>query len=118
VTGPQTGRPPYQPVTSGAADHPIKERIMAKDKIEDDAGLEGQSFLNPALTGSGTITPDGTYGPPEPDPTQVRGLGPDKTSGGRVVTGGGLGNADTERTGPSTSEDPTTRRQASSNRNR
>jgi hypothetical protein len=86
---------------------------MAKDKIEDDAGLEGQSFLNPALTGSGTIAEDGTYGPPEPDPTQVRGLGPGKTSGGRVVT-----RTEAERTGPSTSEDPATRKQASSNRNR
>lgn len=30
---------------------------------------EGQSFSNPALTGSGTILPDGTYGPSLPDPT-------------------------------------------------
>lgn len=48
---------------------------------------EGQSFSNPALTGSGTILPDGTYGPSLPDPTEVRGLGPDKTSGGRDVGG-------------------------------
>jgi hypothetical protein len=48
--------------------------------------VEGQSFRNEALTGSGTILPDGTYGEPLPDPTEVRGLGPDKTSGGRVAS--------------------------------
>lgn len=37
------------------------------------AGDEGQSFYNEALTGSGTINEDGTYGPPEPDPTLKRG---------------------------------------------
>lgn len=47
--------------------------------------IEGQSFRNEALTGSGTILPDGTYGEPLPDPTEVRGLGPDKTNGGRTV---------------------------------
>lgn len=29
---------------------------------------QGTSFYNPALTGSGTILPDGTYGAPLPDP--------------------------------------------------
>jgi hypothetical protein len=29
---------------------------------------QGTSFYNPALTGSGTIMPDGTYGAPLPDP--------------------------------------------------
>lgn len=29
---------------------------------------QGSSFYNPALTGSGTIMPDGTYGAPLPDP--------------------------------------------------
>lgn len=47
--------------------------------------IEGQSFRNEALTGSGTILPGGTYGEPLPDPTEVRGLGPDKTNGGRTV---------------------------------
>lgn len=47
--------------------------------------IPGQSFYNPALAGSGTILEDGTYGDPEPDPTEVRGLGPDTTAGGRVV---------------------------------
>lgn len=50
-----------------------------------DETLEGQSFRNEALTGSGTILPDGTYGEPMPDPTEVRGLGPDKTAGGRLA---------------------------------
>lgn len=34
---------------------------------------DGQSFYSEALTGSGTINEDGTYGPPEPDPTVKRG---------------------------------------------
>jgi hypothetical protein len=46
--------------------------------------VAGQSFYNPALTGSGTIQ-DGTYTDPLPDPTQRRGLGPDRTSGGRLI---------------------------------
>ena len=58
--------------------------------------VEGQSFYNPALTGSGTITTDGTYAEPLPDPTQVRGLGPERTSGGRRVLGG-LGDPDAAR---------------------
>lgn len=51
--------------------------------MADEKNLIGQSFDNAALTGSGTILPDGTYGPNLPDPTEVRGLGPDKTTGGR-----------------------------------
>jgi len=31
-------------------------------------GPQGESFYAPHLTGSGTILPDGTYGPPLPDP--------------------------------------------------
>lgn len=54
--------------------------------MPDETKLEGQSFRNEALTGSGTILPDGTYGEPLPDPTEVRGLGPDKTSGGRLAS--------------------------------
>lgn len=50
-----------------------------------DKNPTNQSFRNEALTGSGTILPDGTMGEPLPDPTEVRGLGPDKTSGGRDV---------------------------------
>lgn len=60
---------------------------MADEKTPDTKATEaeGQSFHNEALTGSGTINPDGTYGPPQPDPTLVRGLGARKTSGGREV---------------------------------
>lgn len=52
---------------------------------EDSKNLIGQSFDNQALTGSGTILADGTYGENLPDPTEVRGVGPRRTSGGRLV---------------------------------
>ena len=59
---------------------------MAEDTKDYEGGeLEGQSFRNEALTGSGTILPDGVYGDPLPDPTEVRGIGPRRTSGGRLV---------------------------------
>lgn len=58
--------------------------IPVADSPED----EGLFFANESLKGSGTIRRDGTYGPPEPDPTVVRGLGPDRTSGGRLVPSG------------------------------
>lgn len=63
-------------------------------KPEDGIGIaespedEGLFFANESLKGSGTIRRDGTYGPPEPDPTVKRGLGPDRTSGGRLVPSG------------------------------
>jgi len=47
--------------------------------------LEGQSFRNEALTGSGSITSDGTYADPLPDPTEVRGISERRTSGGRLI---------------------------------
>jgi hypothetical protein len=47
--------------------------------------IEGQSFRNEALTGSGTITRDGEYADPLPDPTEIRGQGPRRTSGGRLL---------------------------------
>jgi len=46
--------------------------------------MHGQSFYAPHLTGSGTLTADGQYGPPTPDPTVQRG-GP---KGERVTSGG------------------------------
>lgn len=52
---------------------------------DDVKNLEGQSFDNPALTGAGTIRPDGTYGESLPDPTEVRGISARRTSGGRLV---------------------------------
>jgi hypothetical protein len=86
--------------TAGAVDRERErneQREYAKPEIRDNAAdnatdnpkdmVEGQSFYNPALTGSGTIH-DGEYFPPEPDPTQLRGLGPDRTSGGRRLLGG------------------------------
>lgn len=53
--------------------------------MADDKNLGGQSFSAEHLKGSGTILPDGTYGDPLPDPTEVRGLGGRKTSGGRQL---------------------------------
>jgi hypothetical protein len=86
--------------TAGAVDRERErneQREYVKPEIRENAAdnatadpeelVEGQSFYNPALTGSGTIH-DGEYLPPEPDPTQLRGLGPDRTSGGRRLLGG------------------------------
>ena len=52
--------------------------------MADEKNLIGQKFDPEHLKGSGTILPDGTYGEPEPDPTEKRGLGPDRTAGGRL----------------------------------
>lgn len=48
---------------------------MAEDsaKPSEHTTDDGQTFYNAALTGSGTILPDGTYGEPLPDPTVQRG---------------------------------------------
>lgn len=51
---------------------------------EETKDIDGQSFYNNSLTGSGTIV-DGEYHDPLPDPTTLRGLGPNRTSGGRRV---------------------------------
>jgi hypothetical protein len=58
---------------------------MTDETKDTNATIEGQSFRNEALTGSGTIYPDGTIGDPLPDPTLVRGLGGRRTSGGRLL---------------------------------
>jgi hypothetical protein len=52
---------------------------------EKDKTVDGQSYYAAHLTGSGTIQSDGTYGPPTPDPTVLRG-GPagERTSPGGV----------------------------------
>ncbi|HEU4753998.1 MAG TPA: hypothetical protein VFU47_12890 [Armatimonadota bacterium] len=46
--------------------------------------MDGQSFYAAHLTGSGTLQADGSYGPPTPDPTILRGgpKGAQRTSGG------------------------------------
>lgn len=62
---------------------------------EKDKTAEGQSFYNEALTGSGTITRDGEYVDPLPDPTVRRGLDAESTSGGRNVRAQGLGDETT-----------------------
>lgn len=75
---------------------------------DEDKVLDGQSFYNEALTGSGTILPDGTYGDPLPDPTVRRG-GP----GGERTTSGGVKRPDpAELTGPELPKQPTTKRPA------
>jgi len=53
---------------------------------DEDKTVDGQSFHNEALTGSGIIREDGTYGPSVPDPTVLRG-GPagERTTSGGVV---------------------------------
>lgn len=66
---------------------------------DEDKVVDGQSFYNEALTGSGTINEDGTYGPPIPDPTVLRG-GP---SGERKSPGG------VERTDPNAAVPPAQR---------
>ena len=58
--------------------------IPDNDGKPEEHTVEGQTFYNAALTGSGTINPDGTYGPPLPDPTIQRGgpVGARKSPGG------------------------------------
>lgn len=58
---------------------------MPNDDTTTTEGIENQSFRNEALTGSGTITQDGEYAEPLPDPTEIRGQGPRRTSGGRLL---------------------------------
>lgn len=55
--------------------------------MADETNLDGQTFENRAATGSdrSRILDDGTYGENLPDPTEVRGLGPRRTSGGRLL---------------------------------
>ncbi|HET9234923.1 MAG TPA: hypothetical protein VFP10_12350 [Candidatus Eisenbacteria bacterium] len=76
----------------------VEKTDMAEDKnkTKDEAAevpgttdpeetVGGQSFYNAALTGSGTIRRNGTLAEPLPDPTQIRGLGGNRTSGGRLI---------------------------------
>jgi hypothetical protein len=71
--------------TSGAkakADQPARPAEDAKVQAvqestleaapKDQSGPRGESFLNPAIVGSGTIMADGTYGAPLPDPNVER----------------------------------------------
>lgn len=58
--------------------------------------VDGQSFYAGHLTGSGTLTEDGQYGPPVPDPTVLRG-GPK----GERTTPGGVDRSVDDRIPPS-----------------
>jgi hypothetical protein len=49
----------------GLVEH-VKEHGITDPATQ--VGPQGESFYAPHLTGSGTILPDGTYGPPLPDP--------------------------------------------------
>ena len=53
--------------------------------MADSKNLEGQRFDPDHLKGSGSILPGGEVVPTLPDPTEVRGLGGNRTSGGRLV---------------------------------
>lgn len=49
------------------------ENSPLKDVIPDhQKDPQGATFYNPALVGSGTIMPDGTYGAPLPDPLLLK----------------------------------------------
>lgn len=70
-----------QPASEDTADD-ARPGNTAKEKAVEASDLEaapasqidpqGTSFYNPALTGSGTIMPDGTYGRPLPDPNLAK----------------------------------------------
>lgn len=47
--------------------------MASTDKPSEHTTEDGGTFYNAAITGSGTIKPDGTYGEPLPDPTVQRG---------------------------------------------
>jgi hypothetical protein len=70
---------------------PQPENTLAGVTAPAEHMVANQSFYNPALVGSGTINEDSQYQEPLPDPTVVRGLGPDRTSGGRRTHGAMLG---------------------------
>lgn len=55
--------------------------------MADETNLDGQTFENRAATGSdrSRINSDGEYVENLPDPTEVRGLGGRRTSGGRLL---------------------------------
>lgn len=68
------GAQPATAETAGDArpGNTAKERAVEASDLEaapaSQIDQQGTSFYNPALTGSGTIMPDGTYGSPLPDP--------------------------------------------------
>jgi hypothetical protein len=63
---PTTGRQGATELEKAVAESPLE----AAPASQTDA--QGTSFYNPALTGSGTIMPDGTYGAPLPDPNLAK----------------------------------------------
>lgn len=59
---PTTGRQGATELEKAVAASPLEAAPASQTDVA------GGSFYNPALTGSGTIMPDGTYGSPLPDP--------------------------------------------------
>lgn len=50
-----------------------RNQPVDQEATPENSTMDGQSFYAPHLTGSGTLTEDGQYGPPVPDPTVRRG---------------------------------------------
>lgn len=64
-----------EPTTGRQGATELEEAVAASDLEAAPASqtdAQGTSFYNPALTGSGTIMPDGTYGAPLPDPNLAK----------------------------------------------
>lgn len=94
---------------------------MAKDQEQDQAPeatpenstMDGQSFYAAHLTGSGTLTEDGQYGPPTLDPTVQRG-GPK----GYRTTSGGVDRSVDDRDPPASPRAPEQKRTTQKRRTR
>lgn len=64
-----------EPTTGRQGATELEKAVAASDLEAAPASqtdAQGTSFYNPALTGSGTIMPDGTYGAPLPDPNLAK----------------------------------------------
>lgn len=83
-TTPTKATAPAAPADTSAQEEPTTgrqgatelEKAVAASPLEaapaSQTDAQGGSFYNPALTGSGTIMPDGTYGAPLPDPNLAK----------------------------------------------
>lgn len=71
-----SGQDSTEDVGLARAGQAAKEEAVAASDLEaapaSQVDPQGTSFYNPALTGSGTIMADGTYGAPLPDPNLVK----------------------------------------------
>lgn len=75
-TTPPAGTDAQEEPTTGRQGATELEKAVAASPLEaapaSQVDVQGTSFYNPALTGSGTIMPDGTYGAPLPDPNLAK----------------------------------------------